>query len=331
MPDEHVQFLQQSDVDVLLATLLASQESGAVQGGRAFSEVKIYDFARPENMPSEIVRALESVNTLYARSLSGLLTAMLGEPVKIEPLSADQMTFRQFCNAIPEITTASTFTIGGSELPCLLELNPHLSWYFIDRGLGGHGEILESLREFTTLERGLVEDLFRRMLREMTRAWESLLPLAFHAREVIQSPVTAHVAQPDDRMVVCSFGITLNNLSGMSYYAMPVSTLDFDRMLSGARNRDAGEDDLSPAQEHHQLVSQLGHAGLPVRVCFPDIILDVGVLAHLKVGDVVQLDCTPKDGLEVRIGDVRCFSAMPVTRDSKLAAEISDLYVEATP
>ncbi len=331
MPDEHVQFLLQSDVDVLLATLLASQESGAVQSGRAFSEVKIYDFARPENMPSEIVRALESVNTLYGRAVSGMLTTMLGEPVKIEPLSSDQMTFRQFCNAIPEITTASTFTMGGSDILCLLELNPHLSWYIVDRGLGGFGEILESLREFTALERGLVEDLFRRMLREMTRAWENLLPTLFHAREVIQSPATAHVAQPDDRMVVCSFGITMTNLSGMSYYAMPVSSLDFDRMLSGARNRDAGEEELTIEQEHQQLEMQLGHATVPVRACFPDLRIDVGDLAHLKVGDVLQLDCGPKDGLEVRIGAERCFLAMPVTCDNKLAVEISDLYAEAHP
>ena len=320
--------LRQSDVDNLLAALLATQESGVVGRGRTLSEVKIYDFAQPENIPSEIVRVLESLNAFFARSLSAMLTASMGEPVQIEPLSAEQMTFRQFCHAIPEVTTAASFTVNQTEWTSLLELNPHLAWYFVDRGLGGDGEILTTSREFTALERGMLEDLFRRILRELAKAWENASAVTFELIDLITTPSTAHIAQPDDRMIVCSFGIRLEKISGMSYYAIPISCLDFDRLLSGAGKAANEGEELTPEQESRLIADRLMHIMIEVRACFPEMPILIGELADLRQGDVIQLAMGIDDTLALFVNDESKFTVRPLNNNAKVGVEIIDEIVE---
>lgn len=319
--------LQQNDIDGLLAALNASQESGVSHGERPFSEVKIYDFARPDNLPSEFSRALDNINASFARALSGIFTGYLSMGVQVEPLSVDQMAYRQFCNSVPEITAMCTFTINPLEGSALLELNPHLAWYLIDRGLGGQGEVIESPREFTSLEKGLLDDLFRRILRELGRAWGTLCPLNPSLREISSNPMITRVAQPDDRMVVCSFGITMPGVTGVSTYCIPVSSLDFERLLNSENAWDipsANQAEVDTAILEENVL----HISLPIRACLPDITITIGELASLSEGDVINLDARVGDPVEIRAANERCFLANPVAVKDAVAVEIVGDYLE---
>lgn len=321
--------LQQNDIDGLLAALNASQESGVSHGERMFSEVKIYDFARPDNLPSEFTRALENINASFARALSGILTGYLSMGVQVDTLSIDQMAYRQFCNSVPEITAMCTFTISPLEGSALLELNPHLAWYLIDRGLGGQGEVIESPREFTSLEKGLLDDLFRRILRELGRAWGTLCPLNPSLREVSSNPMITRIAQPDDRMVVCSFGISMPGVTGVSTYCIPVSSLDFERLLNSENAWNVMTED--PMLVDMELVEEnTGIIRLPVRACLPDISITLGELSSLSVGDVVDLGMHVDQPVEIRAANKICFLANPVTKNDSVAVEIIDDFTEVT-
>lgn len=318
--------LQQNDVDALLAALVSSQETEngvpIKSSNRSFNEVKIYDFVRPDNLPSEFLRALENINSSFGRVLAGLLTGYLSLSVQVETLSIDQMTYRQFCNAVPELTTLVTFSIGPLEGTALFELNPHLAWYLIDRGLGGQGELIESPREFTAMERGLLDDLFRRILREFGKTWETLLPLKPTLREVLHNPTIVRTVQPDDRMVVCSFGITMSGISGMCNYCIPISSLDFERLLSSDNNWESPGLIVSTQQEQERVEELLLNTLMPVRACLPDLIVPVGELASLRAGDIIHLDTMLDDPVIVRMGNVACFSGRPVTMKDRMAVEI---------
>ena len=180
--------LQQSDLDALLAVFAATQEAEISHGSQQrVKEVKIFDFAQPENLPSEFLHALENINTTFARTLSGMLSGYLSTGVQVDPLSADQMTYRQFCNSVPEMTAIGTFSLSPFEGLALYEMNPHLAWYLIECGLGGKGTVIESAREYTPLEKGLLDEVvFRRILHELSKAWKTLVPLRMTLRDVCE-------------------------------------------------------------------------------------------------------------------------------------------------
>lgn len=319
--------LQQNDIDALLAAFAAAQEQQDIAntptGKTRMSEVKLYDFAEPDNLPSEFVRALENINLGLARTLAGVFSGYLSVGVSIEPLSSDQMTYRQFCNSVPESTVVGTFAITPLEGIALFELNPHIAWFLIERGLGGLAEQMDDAREFTPLEKGLLEEfIFRRVMREIGRAWRTMVPMAPVFKKVLTNPTVARIAQPDDRLVVCSFGINIGEMSGMCAYCMPVSSLDFERLLTPGSSWEDEDDELQHEAEYAQLLQNLQSAALPVRACLPDVTLTLGELSVLREGDVIHLDADADDPIEVRVGDACKFTAQPVTLRDKVGIEI---------
>jgi flagellar motor switch protein FliM len=320
--------LQQNDVDALLAALLASQQTTAASETRSVSEIKIYDFAKPDNLPSEFQRALENINATFARAIAGMLTGHLSAGVIVEPIAVDQLTYRQFCNSVPDSTAICTFSIPPLDATALFEINPHVAWYLIDRGLGGQGEVLENPREFTWVEKGLLDDLFRRILRELGKAWEVLCPLRPNLREILNNPTIARIAQPDDRMVVCSFNLVLPGTSGMSSYCIPVSSLEFERLLNKELTWDEGGDASLTRENERALHRNLLNAPVPVRACLPDQDMTLGELSGLKEGDVIHLDAWCSDPVEVRIANQLFYHGRPLTLKEQITVEIVDDVVE---
>lgn len=319
--------LNQGDIDTLLAALVASQETGAGAAQtthESYDEIKIYDFARPDNLPSEFLRALDNINASFARSLAGMLTGFLSAGAMVEPLSVDQMTYRQYCHSVPDVTALATFTIAPLVGTALFEMNPHLTWYLLDRGLGGDGEVLDAVREFTPLERGLLDDIFRRMLRELGKSWETLVPMKPVMRELLSNPTIARIAQPDDRMVVCSFNITLPGVMGVSTYCIPVSTLDFERLLSKDTPWDAPEEYIDPHLIPQEIYDALQQVPVPVRICLPDLQMRFREIVHLTEGDVLHLDARVDALVEVRVQNVTRFVARPITIRDAIAVELQE-------
>ncbi len=314
--------LQQSDINVLLNTLAAAQhhdKGGAVK----YAEVKLYDFARPDNIPSEFLRALDNINASFARALVGILSNYLSFSVSVEPLSTDQMTFKQFCREVPETTALALINLAPIEGTALLELNPHIAWNLIDRGLGGKGEVMEAPRDFSLTEKGLLEDFFRRVLREFGRAWTTLVPMHPALREVMTNAVLTRIAQPDDRMVVCSFSITYQDITGMTTYCIPASNLDFERLL----NREESWDETDRIEMSQEMVQEIiaqnfNKVPITLRNCLPDIKISLGELSSMSPGDVINLGTKVDEPTEVRIGDIKLYHARPVTKDEFMAMEI---------
>ena len=128
----------------------------------------------------------------------------------------------------------------------------------------------------------------------------------------VNNPMTARIAHPDDRMVVCTFGINMAEINGMSTYCIPVSCLDFERLLNSDITWDENgikEEDTEIERMH--VVHNLLDANLSLRVCLPDVDITLGELNALQPGDVIHLDAKVERPIEVRIGDNRCFAGQP--------------------
>ena len=312
--------LQQSDINTLLNTLKASQASGIVSDSQ-ITEVKLYDFAQAENMPGDFVRVLENINRVYARSLGNTFTSLLNATVQVEMLSVEEMTFRQFCHQIPEQTVIGSYSLEPLEGLALLELNPHLAWHLLDRCLGGTGEIADLPQVFSPIERGLLEELLRRILRELGKAWESLVPVQFQLSDLASNTTSLRHVQADDRMVVSSFGITLQDLNGLSTYCLPVSSLDFEWLLDPEKTLD---EDVRQVimREHQKLMDRFALVPVNVRACLPDTKVPIEELYSLREGDVLLLNAEVDEPIEIRIEHERCLSGRPVHMGTKMAVEV---------
>ena len=319
--------LEQSEINNLLNTLLASQANNPSSGDPKALEVKVYDFAQPENIPSDFLHALESINHQFGRSLAGMLTGLLSTGVQVEALSVEQMTYRQFCHQVPDVTVLGVFSLTPLDGTALLEINPHLVWYVIDRCLGGTGEITTTPREISLMEKGLLEELFRRILRDMSKAWEMLMPAQLTLRDLGTNPITMRSAQPDDRMVVSSYSITVQEVNALCTCAIPISNLDFERLLNPDHKWNEDERQTA-AHEQEKLREAVAMIPVSVRACLRDIGVPIGELTSLREGDVIYLNAAATDPIEVRISNHRCLKGRPLNLGATLAIEVLNVESE---
>jgi len=158
--------LEQSEVDALLQAV----ETGGVEtspqavtlrdpcGDR---EVRLYDFKRPERVSKEQMRALEAIHEAFARNFGASLSGFLRTIVEVRVATAEQLTYSEFINSLPNPTNFNLLTAEPIEGQLCLEVSPLIIYPIIDRLLGGGkdaGPI--SRRPLTEIELRLVRKTY---------------------------------------------------------------------------------------------------------------------------------------------------------------------------
>ena len=314
--------MEQTDINTILQALIA--ENGATPSADTTGDAScsVYDFANPEHLPSEFKHQLESIHVAIARALSGLLSEYSGATIQVEPLAISQQTFHQYRESLPKTAEIATCTIHPLEGQALCTLDAPFVEYLLDCGLGGFGDAVATPRAFTPMERGLVDDLFQRIFRELGKAWEVLAPIRFNLQDSGGNSAQLRALQPDDRIVICPYAVCLPRFSAQCTYGIPARSLDFERLANRAQSWDAGARGLSPEQQHAQISEQLLTIPLPLHACLRNMSLPFREVAMLQVGDIIQTDCRVDEPLELYINSQPSFYIRPVTVKNTLAVEI---------
>jgi flagellar motor switch protein FliM len=259
---------------------------------------------------------------MFARTLSAMLTAHMSTGIQVDPLSVDQVSYRQFCHSVPETTAIGVFALPPLDGLALFEIDPLVAWSFLERGLGSQNEESGARTEFTALDKGLLDDLFRRILRELAKAWDTLAPLKPALREVVANAGLARIASPDDRVIVCSFGLTMQETTGMAHYCIAENSLDFERLLGADDAWDTEGEVLSAEQDRELVHELLLDAPLAVRACLPPMSVGLGELAALREGDIVHFDARADEPVPLCIVLEPLLLGRPMTVEDRVVVEV---------
>jgi len=147
--------LSQSEIDELLRSLSEGnvdvEEEMANQGRE--KPVLPYDFARPQKVNKEQQRTLEIIYDSYCRSLASFMSGYLRTNVSIDVLSAEQVTFNEFSNALTNPCILSIVELAPLKGSIIFEISANIGYAVIDRVLGGPGTGMKQLRDFSEIEK----------------------------------------------------------------------------------------------------------------------------------------------------------------------------------
>ena len=170
--------LSQSEIDELFKALNTGEiNMSEMQEAKEQKGVKVYDFARPSKFSKEQLRTLEIIFESYGRAISTYLSGHLRTMVSAEVMNAEAVTYSEFSNALinPAILAVTDFRpLKGS---ILLELSPNMGFTIIDRVLGGSGSGSEVVREFTDIERVILEKVFIQFVQLLVEPWQNVVEL----------------------------------------------------------------------------------------------------------------------------------------------------------
>jgi flagellar motor switch protein FliM len=207
--------LDQNEVDALLAAV----ETGEVREERTttqiFSrtrrdpdatEVKPYDFKRPERVSKDQMRALQTLHESFARNFGASLSGFLRTIVEVKVATCEQMTYSEFTSGLPNPTSFNLVDADGLEGQMCLEISPLIIYPIIDRLLGGTTQdLFIPQRPMTLIETRLISNVTRRGLLALSEAWAGIKQLEFKIGATESNPQLVQIVPPNEVVVVIGF------------------------------------------------------------------------------------------------------------------------------
>ena len=318
--------MSQSEIDSLLEALsTGSVDVDSITRDSDEKKIKSYDFRRPDKFSKDQLRAIQMIHESFTRQLTTTMSTMVRSMVSAEIASVDQLAYDEFIRSLVQPTVIGILEMYPFSGNALIEINPNLVFAIIDRMLGGRGEFTGKIRELTDIERTVVERLLMRMLELLEEAWSTVVDVRFRYENLESNPFFVQICPGTDMVLLVILKLKVSEVEGMVSICIPYFLMEpiMDKLSSQQWFASTGRKTDERSGEYIQ--KHLNKVRIPVALELGHTILSVADVLQLSVGDVVKLDEVLGDPLDVRIGNMVKFRAVPGTSNGNYAAEISEI------
>jgi len=317
--------LSQSEIDALLQQMAGGGVTDAPPPAVKGADARPYDFANPTKFSREQLRTLENIFDNFARSTSSFLTGYLRTAVHLEVSSSEEIMYRDFNVALANPVILSMMELAPLKGTVIADMSSNVGYAIIDRILGGPGFGLNKLREFSEIEKILLERVMLQILNFLPEPWEGVVSLRPKLEKIETNTQFAQIIAPTDKVALVVLTIKVGSSEGNISFCLPHRVLEpvVDRLYTrfGYSQREEANKDIY----RERLEIELERARIPVSVQVGRTKIMVSDFVNLQVGDVIPLDSYVTSDVNVVVGTLHKFHAKPGTSRGKFAVQITDL------
>jgi flagellar motor switch protein FliM len=320
--------LEQAEIDSMFAMAREEADKESLAAGTLVTESdrkeERYNFSRSGQISNEQMQAISTVNDLFARNLTHNLGAWLRTQFDVALVSAEQMTYSDFTQIIPEVTYVCSARLEPLDVMGVVQMDLIMAPPIVDLLLGGVGRG-GALREPTDIEDAILFSVMEIIFRELNLAWQPVgLKFALDKRE---GEAQVPRLMPGTEKILCvSFEVRMPEVQGSLNLCLPSVVLNtILRRLIAERDRPRRR-----SSEAHQRISLLmSDARFGGVLQFPPMRLNAGELAALTPGKVLRLPLARHAAAELRVGGLPMFQALPVRSGEHRGAQVKGYTVDA--
>ena len=307
--------LNQDEIDSLLGFDLSDDDSGARSGIRAIINSALVSY---ERLPM-----LEIVFDRLVRYMTTSLRNFTSDNVEVSLDSISSIRFGDYLNSIPLPAILAVVKAEQLENYGLLTVDSNLIYSIVDVLLGGRrGTAAMRIegRPYTTIERVLVQRMVEVVLGDAKLAFEPLTPVTFTLDRLETHPRFAASARPANAAILVKLRIDMEDRGGRIELLLPYATLEPIRkmLLQQFMGEKFGRDNI---WEGH-LATELWTTQMDVRAVLDEQQLPLQTILNLKVGDILMLNATPDQAVELRAGTVYLTTARMGRRNHQIAVRV---------
>lgn len=320
--------LSQNEIDSLLAALNSGEldvdeikESGEKQ-------VKDYDFARPSKFSKEHLRTLEIIFEHYGRLLSTNLPVYLRKNVQIEVTNSEAVTYQEFTNSLSNPVLLGIINFAPLQGSIIIEMATNLGYTIVDRMLGGQGEPIEKVREFSEIELLILERIMIVCVNLLHEPWQNVLDVYPRLERIETNSQYAQIISPSEMIAIITISVKIGDVEGRMHVCLPYIVLEevIDKLNTKYWYANMQQyDEASYADAIEVLIRK---AQIPVKAVLGSSTISVSDFSMLQVGDVIRLNREVEDELDVYVGNIKKFSALPGATGDNYAVRITEVIRE---
>lgn len=320
--------LSQSEIDNLLAALSTGELDVDQMQETDEKQIKNYDFSRPTKFSKEHLRTLEIIFEHYGRLVSTNLPAYLRKNIQVAVASSETVTFSEFSNALSNPVILGIINFSPLNGNIIIDLATNLGYAILDRMLGGGGQPLEKNREFSEIEMAILQKILVMMTQLLREPWKNVIEINPTLVRTETNPQFAQVIAPNDMIAIVTLNVKIGEVEGFMNVCLPFFTLEdvMDKLNTKYW--------FSTMQEEHDekyeefLETMLRKVDVPVKAILGKSIISVADFMNLQVGDCIRLDSKVDSDMEVYVGNIKKFTALPGANKDAYAVRITSVLRE---
>jgi len=320
--------LSQNEIDNLLKALSTGELDADEYKNRDEVEVKIYDFKRPSKFSKEHLRTLEIIFEHYGRLLYTNLPAYLRKNVQVNVMNSEAVAFSEFATALSNPVLLGIVNFEPLKGSVLMEMATNIGYAIVDRMLGGEGEALEKKREFSEIEILIIERIFNICVNLLREPWENVVEIRPRLERIETNTQFAQIISPSEMVAIVTLSIRIGDVEGLMNVCLPYMSLEpvMDKLNTKYWYSTMQVKDEQTYEE--AIESLIGRAEIPVKATLGHSSLSVNDFVNLQKGDIIKLNGNIEDELEVYVGNIRKFKALPGSSADKYAVRITSIIRE---
>ncbi|MCR4616615.1 MAG: flagellar motor switch protein FliM [Lachnospiraceae bacterium] len=320
--------LSQNEIDNLLAALSSGDLDVDSISGEEEKQVRNYDFGRPTKFSKEHLRTLEIIFEHYGRLISTNLPVYLRKNVQVTVASSETVTFNEFSNALSNPVILGIINFEPLNGNIIMDLATNIAYAMIDRMLGGAGQALDKARDFSEIEMTIVQRILIMMVSLLREPWKNVVDVSPVLQRVETNPQFAQIIAPNEMIAIITLNLKIGDVEGFMNICLPFITLEdvMDKLNTKywfstmQENRDENFEDY--------IESMIRRVDIPIRAVLGKSVISVNDFMNLQVGDCLRLDTKVDSDMEIYVGNIKKFTALPGANDDSYAVRITSVIRE---
>lgn len=320
--------LSQNEIDALLKQLSSGELDVDEINGESAVKIKDYDFTRPAKFSKEHLRTLEIIFENFGRLVSSNLPAYLRKNVQVDVMNSEAVTYSEFSNALSNPVLLGIVDFAPLKGNIIIELASNLGFTIIDRMLGGLGDPLDKPRDFSEIELSVLERIFTVFVDLLREPWKNVVEIHPRLERIETNCQFAQIISPSEMIAIVTINICIGNVEGLMNICLPFLTLEdiMDKLntkywFSTMKNKD---------EESYQefIETAINKAQIPMKAVLGKSSISVMDFINLQVGDIIKLDSHVNDELDVFVGNIVKFKALPGSGAENYAVKVTEIIRE---
>lgn len=321
--------LSQSEIDNLLKALSTGElDVEEMKESSAEVKVKNYDFKRPAKFSKEHLRTLELIFDHYGRLLSTNLPVYLRRNVQVSVATSETVTFSEFSNALANPVVLAIINFRPLPGDIIIELTSNLGYAIVDRMLGGQGNALDKVRDFSEIELSILDKIIVICMQLLREPWKNVVEINPVLERIETNPQFAQIIAPNEMIAIITLNVKIGDVEGFMNVSLPYITLESIIDNLNTKFWFSTMTNVKDETYNEFLETTLKHVDVPVKALLGKTSVTVNDFANLQVGDIIRLETSVDSELEVYVGNIKKFKAVAGASNDKYALKVTSIIRE---
>jgi len=318
------QVLSQDEIDALLKGMSGGEIETEQEVAESQDGIITYELTNQEKIIRGRMPTLEIINQRFSRLFRGTISNMLRKVVDISALSLDTIKFGEFLKSLPVPASLHLFRMNPLKGFSLIVIESKLVFALIDIFFGGEGSSSLKVegRDFTVIEDRIIKRVILAALQDYSESWKPVYPVVFEYSRSEMNPQFATIVPPSDVVIVTSFEIEIEQVSGNITICIPYANIEpiRDKLYAGFQTERL-EVDANWIKRLKKIITTLEVNSI---VTLGEVDITIGKILQLKEGDIINLEKKSTSPLILEVEGIPKFKGFAGILNSNKALKIVD-------